>query len=378
VLDALPRGDAAALRSRLLAPLRHRLGQSAGGAAPESPDSAGTVVARFSPQWLWYAPFSGGALVTVGALAGTAFQVVDSIHVRISEEDLALFSPAGVAAGAVLAVLLLAGLLVLGSLLVNGDFVLVRQGATWHIGRGLLTHRETTIDVARLAGVSVAEPAVLRLLRGGRVTAIVTGLRGRQQRSSTLLLPAAPRRTAISTATAVLGTPLPVTAALRRHGRTAAVRRFTRALLVTTPLVVVVLGVIAAGAPAALAVLALAAVAVALALAADRARSLGHAHLAGHVVVRSGSLLRSREALADGHVIGWNLRATWFQRRAGLVSVAATTAGGAGRVAVPDVPTADALALALCATPGLLDDFLDRELRAEQRRLGTNPRGSQP
>ena len=69
-------------------------------------------------------------------------------------------------------------------------------------------------------------------------------------------------------------------------------------------------------------------VVAALALAADRARSLGHTLADGYVVARSGSLNRRREALEVEHVIGWTFRSTWFQRRAGLTTLVATTAGG--------------------------------------------------
>ena len=91
----------------------------------------------------------------------------------------------------------------------------------------------------------------------------------------------------------------------------------------------------------------------------SRARALGHVFVDGHVVMRSGSVLRSRDAVAAGHVIGWNQRATWFQRRAGLVALAATTAGGKGQVHVPDVPVDAAIALAEAATPGLVGQFLE-------------------
>jgi putative membrane protein len=57
-------------------------------------------------------------------------------------------------------------------------------------------------------------------------------------------------------------------------------------------------------------------------------------------------------------VIGWNLRATWFQRRVGLTDLVATTAGGRQRVRVLDLDEAAAAALAASATPGLLDPFL--------------------
>jgi putative membrane protein len=97
---------------------------------------------------------------------------------------------------------------------------------------------------------------------------------------------------------------------------------------------------------------------IGLALAVDRTRSLGHSLVDGHLVARSGSLDRRREALAIPSVIGWNLRATWFQRRAGLTDLTATTAGGRQRVRVLDIPEPDATSLARAAQPGLLDQFL--------------------
>jgi putative membrane protein len=57
-------------------------------------------------------------------------------------------------------------------------------------------------------------------------------------------------------------------------------------------------------------------------------------------------------------VIGWNLRATWFQRRVGLTDLVATTAGGRQHVEVIDLAEASAEALAASATPGLLEPFL--------------------
>lgn len=358
LLDALPREQASALRARLLA-------SPTTGPGVGAPDADGlpdvvpeTVVARFSPRWLWYAPFSSGVLVATGAVVGTAAPLLESVEIRISEDDLDVFSPAVVGALALGVLLLVATLAVVGYLVVNGGFLLARHGATWHVRRGLLTQRETSIDVARLAGATIGEPAALRIARGRRVAAIVTGLRGSQQ-GSTVLLPPAPHGTALVAATAVLGDGGPVSGPLRTHGRAATTRRYTRALLGATPLAVLPVVAVLAGAPVGLLALPVLVVAVALALATDRARSLGHAHAAGHVVTRSGSILRRRDALADAHVIGWNLRATWFQRRAGLVTVAATTAGGNGQVGVYDVPEPDAIALALAATPGLLDEFLE-------------------
>ena len=93
-------------------------------------------------------------------------------------------------------------------------------------------------------------------------------------------------------------------------------------------------------------------------LARDRWNGLGHALVDGHLVARSGSLDRRREALQTPSVIGWNLEATWFQRRAGLTDLVATTAGGRQRVRVLDLDDTAAVDLAAAATPGLLDQFL--------------------
>ena len=94
----------------------------------------------------------------------------------------------------------------------------------------------------------------------------------------------------------------------------------------------------------------------------DRVRGLGHALVDGHLVARSGSLNRRREALATASVIGWNLRSTWFQRRAGLADLVATTAGGRQHVRVLDLPEDDAVALAHEAHGALLEPFLVHRL----------------
>ncbi|GAB4010275.1 PH domain-containing protein [Nocardioides ultimimeridianus] len=350
-LDSLPRADAARLRTRLL-----------GSAASNEDTTAAqhaTVVASFSAHWLWYAPFTGTVLVAAAAVISASGPFLSSVHLHLSSDDVAFLSPAVVVALVLAGVLIvLPALFVAGYLVTNGGFLLSREGGAWHISRGLLTHHETSIDEARLAGVCLGEAAALRAARGRRLRAIVTGLGGRNQSGSTVLMPPTPRRTTLAAAAAVLGSEVPLTGALRPHGRRAATRRYTRALLGAAPVVLGIVVAIAGGAPLALGAVAVVVMAAALLLAADRARGLGHAHLAGHVVMRSGSIARHRSILGDGHIIGWTLRATWFQRRGDLVTVTATTAGGDGRIEVYDVPTADAVALARAATPGLLDEFL--------------------
>ena len=58
-------------------------------------------------------------------------------------------------------------------------------------------------------------------------------------------------------------------------------------------------------------------------------------------------------------MIGWNLRSSWFQRRAGLATLVATTAGGRQSVTVLDVPDGAALELAHAAMPELVAQFLE-------------------
>ncbi len=112
------------------------------------------------------------------------------------------------------------------------------------------------------------------------------------------------------------------------------------------------------GAPSWLLVFAVALPAAGTALAVDRARSLGHALTERHFVARSGSLYRQRQALKTTAIIGWNFRSTWFQRRAGLTTLSATTAGGSQSVTALDVPEPDAVAVSATAVPGLVDQFL--------------------
>ncbi len=205
--------------------------------------------------------------------------------------------------------------------------------------------------------MSVCEPLALRIAGGGRLSAIVTGL-DRKQQGSGLLVPPAPRPVVLRVARDVLGTSGPVDAPLVGHGARAHRRRFTRALTpVAAVLAATLLLVLVADAPAWLLLVAAAGIPVALVLAADRARGLGHALVDGHLVARSGSLNRHRHALATGDVIGWTFRSTWFQRRAGLTSLSATTAGGQQAVTLLDVPEPTAVDLAAAAVPGLVDQF---------------------
>jgi putative membrane protein len=355
ILDGLSAPEAAALRQRLL----HA--DSSADAVEAPGDDDRRVVLTLDPAWVRFAPLTSAGVVIAGAALGLVAQSsrtlewAPSIDVdRFERLGIALLVVLGLAAF----VVVLCVLAVIGYLITNFGFQLshTRSGGAWHLRRGLFTTRETSLDDARVSGVSIGEPLGLRLAHGARLSAIVTGL-DRKQQGSSVLVPPAPRREVDRVAVEVLGHAGPVVGRLVRHGPRARRRRWTRAMVPA--------GVLAAAAAVTsyavswwFLLLAGTALAAGALLARDRWDGLGHALIDGHVVARSGSLDRRREALQTPSVIGWNLRATWFQRRAGLTDLVATTAGGRQRVQVLDLDDPAAVSLATAATPGLLDQFL--------------------
>lgn len=356
-LDGLPAARARQLRAELLG-----LGPAADAAEPDR------AVVRFDPAWVRFAPLTTTGLVLAAGALGVAAQVTNGVggFERLDAEGLARDASGwsvwlAVPIGLVLLLTTVSALAIGGYVVTNWGFTLAHTGpaqrGAWHLRRGLLTTHETTVDDERVSGVSVSEPLVLRLAGGARVSAIVTGL-DRSQSGSSLLAPPCPRPVVEHAAREVLGTGAPLTAPLVPHGPGAVRRRYTRAVgpvLVLLAVVALLVGIESLSSWwLALGLL----IPAALLLARDRAASLGHALTAGHLVARSGSLDRRREVLAVPGVIGWNLQATWFQRRAGLTTLVATTAGGRQSVTVLDVPDAVAVALAGAAHPDLVGQFL--------------------
>lgn len=347
-LDGLPLERARLLRSELL----HSI------AAP-TPERAGVhgvrVVTRFAPGWLRFAPFTSSGLVIAGGVVGLGSQLAGELGLwdRLDPESLVSTSLASVLGLALAAVVLVVGLSVLGYLVTNYGFTLSHTlpDGSWHVRRGLLTVRDTSLDDDRVTGVVLGEPLGLRVAGGRRVSAVVTGL-GREAGGKSSLVPPAPRAVAEQVAAELVGAPGPVRVVLTRHGARATRRRYTRAL---GPALVLALAL--AFGPWWARALALLVVGVAVALAADRAAALGHAVSEGRYVARHGSLTRSRTIVSTRSVIGWNLRSTWFQRRAGLVTLTATMAGGSQAIRLPDVPAERAEEIAEQATPGLLSAF---------------------
>jgi putative membrane protein len=321
---------------------------------------------------------------------------------------------------AVLALLVLLSVAGYVALFWNFRLVRVGTGML-RVSRGLLSTRTTTIDTQRLRGAELSEPLLLRGAGGARCLAITTGLRVGHgaERGGSLLLPPAPRGVAAAVASAVLetavleaagagaragagvgvagagaragtgvgaagvggagaavrasvtGAELPggaapaggwaaelLTGELVRHGPAARRRRYVRAVGGAAVLAVAGIAAWAAGAVPAWAGLgSLILLPLGAVLAADRYASLGHRLAGGWLVTRTGSLIRRRSVLSTEGIIGWRIHQSWFQRRQGLASLAATTAAGRQHYTAHDVPVATALDLATSATPDLISPF---------------------
>jgi putative membrane protein len=402
-LDALTLAEAEALRAALLAtPPPAAPAPLAAPGSPGSPASpADRELARLAPGWIRYAPLTLTGLVIVGVVIGFAFQVIDATHVDIttigpvhrltvSLSHLTLLQRALEVALAVLALLVL--LSVAGYVALFWNFRLVTVGTGMlRVSRGLLSTRTTTIDTRRLRGAELSEPLLLRGAGGARCLAITTGLRVGHgaERGGSLLLPPAPRAVAASVASAVLetavieparaggaalasgpglasGAAAPaggwaaelLTGELVRHGPAARRRRFVRAVGGAGVLAAAGIAAWAAGPfPAWAGLGSLILLPLSAVLAADRYASLGHRLAGGWLVTRTGSLIRRRSVLSAEGIIGWRIHQSWFQRRQGLASLAATTAAGRQHYTAHDVPVGVALDVATSATPDLISPF---------------------
>jgi putative membrane protein len=373
-LDGLTESEATELRDLLL---HRRLAMP----EPEVISVPETELVRLDSTWIRFAPFTLSGAVAVGAVAGFLANATNEADLHPSD-----FGPlrelvdwldgapltAAITVLAVAAIVAVAIASTVGYVLAFWDFRLTRNPrGTLHVTRGLLTTRATTIEERRLHGVEISEPLLLRAVRGARCLAIATGLRvGRgAERGGSLLLPPAPRAEAERVAASIVSDDEPLRCPLTAHGPRARTRRFTRALsgwALLTAALAMPAALTSFPAWPVLAVLAL--LPAALALAADRYGSLGHAVAGRRLIARGGSLVRRRHVLDADGIIGWNVGQTFFQRRAGLATLTATTAAGRQRYDVQDVELGEALSVAEALLPGLLDQFVERSTAVGETR----------
>ncbi|MFD3947840.1 PH domain-containing protein [Streptomyces sp. NPDC058579] len=331
------------------------------------------ALAELDPRWIRYAPVSFVAVLFGGAAAGAVMQVSEWFGAQEEVIDWIgdRFQDTSIVSMILVLILLavLAGTVGALGLWVEmwWNYRLEREpGGTLRVRRGLFTARSISIEERRLRGVELVEPLGVRMCRAARVDAVATGLAEDDEDKHAdhkTLLPAAPRAVADRVAAQVLRESEPPTGApLTAHPRAARTRRLRWALWsVFAPVaVLVVLGLlltpvllyVAAGCA-----LVLGALAVVAAL--DAYRSLGHAVSGDYLVTRSGTVRRTTVALERGGVIGWTVKQSYYQRRAGLLTLTATTAAGTGGYDVYDAGQSEGLAFAADAVPDLLAPFLE-------------------
>ncbi|MDV8002656.1 PH domain-containing protein [Rhodococcus sp. IEGM 1408] len=306
-------------------------------------------VVRLDPAWVRYAPASVmtplfglagiGIVFQVADWFGAAPEVLQWIWDRIGEW------PIPVIAAGVVSLALVMGTIASVAMFIENWWGLRldhHDDGSLELRRGLLVGRHTSFDGRRVRGVTLHEPPGFRALGAARLDVVASGVgtgkdEDGKQKQSPPLVPASPREVPAGVAEAVLGEPAPTR--FRAHPPAARRRRIVRAVAV----VVVVTGFGAV--PAAIwpwlwwvpLLAAALAGAVGLWAALDNSRGLGHAVTGGVVALRKGSLMRRTDVLDRDGILGWNLRRTPFQRRAGLVTLVATAAGGGGAFRLPDV-----------------------------------------
>jgi putative membrane protein len=323
VVDGVLRAEGDRLRTAVLT---HRSAPAPTEDGRREPEPAEEEFARFDPRWLLYAPLVGGYLAVPLAAVGALFRLVDELPRRFRPEvdGLAPSDSRAIALGVVVVLLLLVAGSVIGAALVNWGFRLVRRGGSLIAVRGLITRRHTELEIDRIRGCTVSEGLGMRLVGAARVNALVTGLGDAARRGQ--LLPLGPRTKAWELVHRLVEDPGP----LAPHPPAARRRRVVRA--VVPGLLVTAAGAVATLTDGSWWVLVVGVVLTALGvpLGLGRYASLGHATGPLSFSVRSGWLVRVQAVLQRRAVVGWQVRQSFFQRRAGLATVMACVGAGTG------------------------------------------------
>ncbi|TFV87155.1 PH domain-containing protein [Blastococcus sp. CT_GayMR16] len=342
VVDGVSRAEGDRLRTAVLTHRQAPARQDDGAEREPAEEEFG----RFDNRWLLYAPLVGSylalPLAAVGALFRLAQELPESLRPDVDEEALASVRAFVIVVVGALLVLLVGS--VVGAAVVNWGFRLVRRGGSLIAVRGLITRRHTELEIDRIRGATVAEGAGMRLVRAARVNALVTGLGDAARRGQ--LLPLGPRSEAWSLVRRLVEDPGPLVA----HPPAARRRRIVRA--VSAGLLVAAGGLVAivtAGWWWVLVVgLVLAVLGVPLGL--GRYAALGHATGPSSFSVRSGWLVREQALLQRRAVVGWEVRQSFFQRRAGLATVLACVGAGRGGYAAIDMAADDVASFTAAAS----------------------------
>ncbi|MPZ86164.1 MAG: PH domain-containing protein [Actinophytocola sp.] len=364
-LDPIDRARAEELRRLLLDD------EEPAPAAGEVVPAARPPIAELDWAWLRYAPVSVTTPILGAAAFGAVMQASDWFNLQGAVFTTVRDLFGGLSVLGLVAMLVAVGLVVgfVGSL---GLFVemwwryrLTREKGTLRVHRGLLTTRSLSLERRRLRGVDMFEAFGARMLGAARVDVVATGLKATTENEKSnpkTLLPAAPIAIAQRVAVEVLGASPLSDVDIQAHPPAARARRLRWAVFGVAG-VVAVLALLGALFTVVLLHLAwIAAVVllpVAVALAVDDYRNLGHGLSGDYLVTRYGAGSRHTVALVRSGIIGWTVRSSPFQRRSGLVTIAATTAANSGEYFVRDVGENEGLRFAADTVPGLLTPFLE-------------------
>lgn len=310
-----------------------------------------TEIARVDPRWVRYAPASLMTPVFGLVAVGVALQVADWFQAVPELLDWAWDHvhdvPIPILVVAALVAVLLVGSVVSALIFVEswwGMRLDHHRDGSLEMRRGLLVGRHTTLDGSRIRGVTLHEPPGYRALGAARLDVVAIGVgigndEDGKTKPSPALVPAAPRAVPVGVAGSVLGVGFPGPETLRSHPPSARRRRALRALSATAALTAVALVPALVWSWLWWVPVAVAAVSGAVAgwVAVDNSRGLGHAVTDRVVALRKGSVFRRTDVLTREGILGWNIRRTPFQRRAGLVTLFATSAGGTGAFRLPDI-----------------------------------------
>lgn len=393
-LDALTRGDAERMRTHLLRLSEQaRRGGPAGrasvsGGAPSEADltlgedvdaevgsedlvdlASEVELTRIDWGWLKYAPFSLSSLAIVAAIIGGGSQFLSNLDIDTRQfsgvvdwvDDLNLVVL--IVGGLVLITVAWLALSTANYVIQWWNLTLVRQGSgSLRLTRGLFTTRSTTVEESRIRGVEVVEPALLRMVGGAELRALTTvGVHK--------MLPPSPIEVDREVGSIVVKEAGPTSMPLRRHGPRAKLRQYIQSqisMLILVALLAVPTFIFEwpwwiVGAAAAVLI------PLGLLLGWQSYRNLGHQLTPRYLVGRSGALHRVRSVLEREGVIGWHIRQSFFQRRRGLATLVATTGASPGHIDIHDVPWEVAVAVANAATPGVMEEFVDREVEVDER-----------
>jgi putative membrane protein len=343
VVDGVPRAEGDRLRTAVLT---HRATAAPTGDGELAAEPAEEEFARFENRWLFYAPLVGSYLAVPLAAVGALFRLVDELPRRFRPDldgpDLSDSRAAAIVL--VVALVLLVAGSVVGAAVVNWGFRLTRRGGSLIATRGLITRRHTELEIDRIRGWTLSEGLGMRWVGAARVSALVTGLGDAARRGQ--LLPLGPREEGRALGVRLVEEPGP----LVPHPPAAKRRRIVRALAAG-------LGVTAAGIVLApllgwwwVPVLGLGLIALGVPLGRGRYAALGHAVGPRSFSVRSGWLVREQAVLQRRAVVGWQVRQSLFQRRAGLATVVACVGAGHGGYAAVDLAADDVVAFTASAS----------------------------